>query len=128
MTAAFRSPEGRTYRLPPKPEVPSVWHCHPDDIRCRHGHDYVRVRNDSMQMRLRVDGHVYLDCPKCTQLPGGHSYAFGVITVRPSLLITFYAVPDRAQYDALQAFPDDASTWDLLVFLGYAHERRHAPR
>jgi hypothetical protein len=118
----------RALALPPKPEPRRVWHCHPDEIRCRHGHDYVRVRNDSQQLRFRVDGHMYLDCPQCTQRPGGHTYAFGVITTRPFLLITFYAVDDRAQFDALLAHPDDASTWDLLVFLGYAVERRRSPR
>lgn len=128
MTAAFRAPDGQQYGRPPKPLPPERWVCHPDDIHCRWGHDHVRVRESSSHVRIRADGHIYLDCPKCTQLPGGHSYAFGVITTRPSLLVTFYAVRDRVQFEQLLAYPDDASTWDLLVFLGYAVERRRHSR
>lgn len=128
MTAAFRAPDGATYGRPPKPVPPDRWICHPDDIHCRYGHDHVRVRETSSQVRIRADGHIYLACPECAQLREGHSYAFGVSSTRPDLIVSFYAVRDRAQYEQLLAFPDDAATWDLLHFLGYVPDRRHRPR
>lgn len=120
----FRAPDGRLYARPPKIERSRVWHCHPDEIECREGHAHIRVRETSSAIRLRVDGHLYLECPKCA----GHSFAFGVITTRPHLMVTFYHVPTRAAWDELLAQPDDATTYELLVALGYAAERRRVRR
>lgn len=104
MTAPGRKPD------PPPP----IWSCEPRTIVCRYRHPHIRVRDDSMNVQYRVDGHVYQECPKCAP----HSYAFGVVHVRPFPLVTLYACT-KAQYEHILALPDDAETLDILRYLGY---------
>lgn len=104
----------RPHRDPPPP----IWHCDQNTILCRYGHERIRVRDESMNLGMRVDGHVWFECPKCAP----HSFAFGIAAVRPTVMVTFYAC-SKPQYEHIRGMPDDVDTFDVLRYLGYIPPR-----
>jgi hypothetical protein len=76
----------------------------------------------------RVDGHIFVACDQCKPT----TFAFGIITSRPSPIIAFYAIT-REQYhfwinttdeELEPALDEDRETMDLLHRLGYTRHSR----
>lgn len=102
---------------------PPIWYCHPNEITCRYGHVRRHAREGFHLDQRRVDGHLFVGCDQCQPT----TFAFGIITSRPSPRIEFYAIT-KAQYDEWINTADDAlelpldegrETLDLLHRLGY---------
>jgi hypothetical protein len=107
-----------------------IWYCSPNELRCQEGHVRRHHREGFHIDQRRVDGHLFFMCDTCKRT------ALGVITSRPSPMVSCYAIT-RAQYDYWIATPDDElaqpleedrETQDLLFRLGYnpTYQRRRA--
>jgi hypothetical protein len=92
---------------------PPIWQCSIRTVKCRYGHPRIEKRDATIITEYRVDGHIYLTCPRCR--PSSH--AFGVAT-RYHRLITFYDIT-KDQLHRILALPDDVETIEILALLGY---------
>lgn len=100
-----------------------IWHCHPNELKCQHGHVQVFHRTGFHVDQSRVDGHVWAACDTCAP----HTYFFGIIHSRPSPIVHCYSI-SLEQYKHWVNTPDELAdppldegreTVDLLFRLGY---------
>lgn len=100
-----------------------MWLCHPQEVKCKHGHLRKEYKTGMVWDQRRVDGHVFVACQTCTPT----TYAFGVIHSRPSPIIHFYEIT-KPEYDFWLNTTDDElepaldegrETQDILHRLGY---------
>lgn len=92
-----------------------IWHCDANHITCRHGHLLKFHAADYVVDQRRVDGHTFFGCKACEPT----SFFFGVVTSRPSPMVTCYAIT-REQFQEWQlSTADPLPTPDMLHRLGY---------
>lgn len=107
---------------------PPIWHCSPNELRCQAGHVRKHHKEGFHVDQRRVDGHLFFMCDECKRT------ALGVVTSRPSPMVTCYAI-SRAHFDYWVGTTDDEveprleedrETQDLLYRLGYnpTYQRR----
>ena len=92
-----------------------IWHCDPNAITCRNGHLFRLHKSDMVLDQRRIDGHIFQGCQQCNPT----SFFFGVVTSRPTPMITCYAIT-REQFDYWNNSVEDAlPTPEMLYRLGY---------
>lgn len=92
-----------------------IWHCDANYITCRHGHLLKFYDASYVVDQRRIDGHIFWGCKICKPT----SFFFGVITSRPSPMVTAYAIT-KEQFDEWQRSTADAlATPEMLYRLGY---------
>jgi hypothetical protein len=107
-----------------------IWYCSPNELRARIGHVRKHFKEGFHLDQRRIDGHLFFMCDTCKRT------ALGVVTSRPSPMVTCFAIT-RAQYDywithhrrrARAPLEEDRETQDLLHRLGYnpTYQRRRA--
>lgn len=102
-----------------------IWHCDANFITCRAGLHMLKYHSaDYVVDQRRVDGHIFYGCKKCEPT----SFFFGVVTSRPSPMVTCYAIT-REQFDEWQRSElDPIATPEMLYRLGYNPGWRPAKR
>jgi hypothetical protein len=92
-----------------------IWHCDANYITCRSKHPLRYHEADYAVDQRRIDGHIFYGCKSCEPT----SFFFGVVTSRPSPMVTCYAIT-REQFQEWQSSTADSlPTPDMLFRLGY---------
>ena len=97
---------------PPK-ELP--WLCDTNYITCQHQHLLRFVDAEYIVDQRRLDGHVFMGCRKCEPT----TYFFGVVTSRPSPMVTCYAITQEQFRLWNDSTADPLPTPEMLHRLGY---------
>jgi hypothetical protein len=107
------------------PEQRAQWVCEANFIVCRHDHLLRFHSADYVIDQRRVDGHVFLGCKKCEPT----SFFFGVVTSRPSPIVTCYAISKEQfhHWNDPKADLDLLPTGEMLHRFGY-NPRWRQPR
>lgn len=90
----------------------SVWVCEANVLTCQHEHALVTHKSKFGLDQRRVDGHLFGYCQHCQPT----TFFFGIVTSRPSPMVTCYAI-DKAQYDRWQMDTDDPRSSPEMLYL-----------